>query len=59
MNDSSGHPFIRLSNDVEDLFWHFVVSQKSPEGLPVNIVKRLLILDEDDIQGQIPGIVTE
>ncbi|KAH3868151.1 hypothetical protein DPMN_031291 [Dreissena polymorpha] len=53
MNDSAGHSFIRLPDDVDDLSWHSVVSQKSPEGLPVNYVERLFIVNEVDIQRKI------
>ncbi|KAH3853336.1 hypothetical protein DPMN_095858 [Dreissena polymorpha] len=54
MNDSAGHSLIRLPDDVGDLCWHSVVPQKSPDGLPVNAVERLFIVNEVDIQRQIP-----
>ncbi|KAH3824354.1 hypothetical protein DPMN_126189 [Dreissena polymorpha] len=54
MNDYAGHPFIRLPDDVGDLSWHSVVPQKSPEGLPVNVVERLFIVDKVVIQWLIP-----
>ncbi|KAH3754536.1 hypothetical protein DPMN_189212 [Dreissena polymorpha] len=54
MNDSAGHSFIRLPNDVSDLSWHSVVSQKSPEGDPVNAVECLFIVDVVDIQRRFP-----
>ncbi|KAH3738081.1 hypothetical protein DPMN_044693 [Dreissena polymorpha] len=50
MNDSAGYSFIRHPDDVDDLSKHSVVSQKSPEGLPVIALKRLFIVNEDDIQ---------
>ncbi|KAH3771781.1 hypothetical protein DPMN_173110 [Dreissena polymorpha] len=53
MNDSAGHSFIRLSDDVGDLFWHSVVSQKYQEGLLVNAVERLFIVNKGDIQRRI------
>ncbi|KAH3840212.1 hypothetical protein DPMN_113657 [Dreissena polymorpha] len=43
MNDYVGHSFIKLPGDIGDLSWHSVVSQKSPEGRPVNAAERLFI----------------
>ncbi|KAH3730674.1 hypothetical protein DPMN_056665 [Dreissena polymorpha] len=54
MNNSAGHSFIRHPDNVGDLSWHSVVSQKSPEGLPVNAVERLFIVNEVDLQRRIP-----
>ncbi|KAH3884191.1 hypothetical protein DPMN_008164 [Dreissena polymorpha] len=54
MNDSAGNSFIRLPDDVRDLSWHPIVFQKSPEGLLVNSVKHLFIVNEVDMQPQIP-----
>ncbi|KAH3853690.1 hypothetical protein DPMN_096222 [Dreissena polymorpha] len=54
MNDSAAHFIIRLPYDVGDLSWHSVVSKKSPEGLSVNAVERLFIVNEVDIQRRIP-----
>ncbi|KAH3833491.1 hypothetical protein DPMN_106802 [Dreissena polymorpha] len=53
MKDSAGHSLIRLPDDVGDLSWHSVVSQKSQEGLPVSAVVRLFIVNEVDIQQRI------
>ncbi|KAH3884635.1 hypothetical protein DPMN_008619 [Dreissena polymorpha] len=53
MNDYAGNSLIRLPDDVGDLFWHSVVSQKSPKELPINAVERLFIVNEVDIQRRI------
>ncbi|KAH3886492.1 hypothetical protein DPMN_010502 [Dreissena polymorpha] len=45
---------LRLSDDADDLSWHTLVSQKSPEGLPVNAVEHIFIVNEVDIQRRIP-----
>ncbi|KAH3692692.1 hypothetical protein DPMN_193846 [Dreissena polymorpha] len=50
LNDSAGHPFIRLHDDAGDLPLQSVMSQKSAEGLPVNAVERLYIVEEVDIR---------
>ncbi|KAH3842153.1 hypothetical protein DPMN_115647 [Dreissena polymorpha] len=54
MNDYAGHSFIRLPDDVGDLSWQFVLTQTSPEGLSVNAVERLFIVNEVDIERRIP-----
>ncbi|KAH3783285.1 hypothetical protein DPMN_161220 [Dreissena polymorpha] len=53
MNDSAGHFFIRLLDDVGDLFWQSVVFQTSPEGLLVNAVESLFTVNKVDIQRRI------
>ncbi|KAH3752580.1 hypothetical protein DPMN_187201 [Dreissena polymorpha] len=54
MNNSAGHSFIRLPDDVGDLSCHLVVSQKLPERLPVNAAERLFMVNEVDVQRRIP-----
>ncbi|KAH3778317.1 hypothetical protein DPMN_179772 [Dreissena polymorpha] len=54
MNDSAGHSLIGLPDYFGDLFWHPVVPQTFPEGLPVNAIKRLFNVNEVDILRRIP-----
>ncbi|KAH3710343.1 hypothetical protein DPMN_069820 [Dreissena polymorpha] len=51
MKYSVGYIFIKLPGDVCDIFWHYVVSQYSPEGLPIDAFECNLIVDEDDVEG--------
>jgi hypothetical protein len=43
--------FIKLSDDVNELWWESVTVYQLPDDLPVDAVKRLLEVNEDAVQG--------
>ncbi|KAH3804724.1 hypothetical protein DPMN_133012 [Dreissena polymorpha] len=53
INDCSRYHIIRLTDDIVDISWHSKASQKLPEGIPVNAVERLFIVDVVNMEGRI------
>lgn len=47
----TGHPFVRVPDDVGDLFRHPIVSQQFPDGLSSHTVKRLFVINKIYIEG--------
>ena len=48
------HSSVGFSNDAGDLLWYAIVSQQFPEALSVQNVKRLLTINEADIERGVP-----
>ena len=54
MNDAARQSLIRRSDDVYNLNWHPIVSEKLPKCIYVHAVECFFEIDKIDEQGRVP-----